>query len=582
MLEIPSRIKELVHQDTCPKNIRIHFPNGERTDICNDLIVRDSVSFTESLVSQDTLKFGLCESPIFECELVGVGNIKGATIEVTCEIFCDASVSGAEFKPDLMAYVYSIPYGTFIVQEAKRQADMQHRKITAYGGTSSFYSGLSNIFEKKGKLNSFPPAFSSVVYDANTFLLAVSNIGMKQYSSDTFNATEISELNDETNYIASEVWEYNGSKIRLYFTLTDKSYGNAFVFRDVLCQINGDIIENAINSIIDDILDIGDRYDMPVQMKSREYWKSYLYVICLKYYQNGTVARNVSYEALPALFYPFLSPTNGGNVEIAYKLKKIQVTHQDVGDVIEEITYNTTYIDNIVALKLEAKYSELNNYITHFENVPIGNGYYRRFVPPADYDNIEELNKIIELSGLLGLAHRNSSFGLVNIKRQFALLPQTSLYPGASVYPQGVTGGQLLPEDYQSCWYDDEYTKPFGAIVCEYKNTLNEDCIFTFYLSGYDENTPTDTYQTYDLSNNNLIKSDIWTEQQISDICNTIAQNIEGVQYMPVEFTGRGLPYVEAGDTFEILTKSGDAITTIVLNRTLTGEQVLTDKYKSV
>jgi hypothetical protein len=87
----------------------------------------------------------------------------------------------------------------------------------------------------------------------------------------------------------------------------------------------------------------------------------------LKYYQNGTVTRNVTYEALPALFYPFLSPTNGGNVEIAYKLKKIQVTYQDVGDVIEEITYNTSYINNIVALKLEAKYSELNNYITHFD-----------------------------------------------------------------------------------------------------------------------------------------------------------------------------------------------------------------------
>ena len=51
---------------------------------------------------------------------------------------------------------------------------------------------------------------------------------------------------------------------------------------------------------------------------------------------------------------------------------------------------------------------------------------------------------------------------------------------------------------------------------------------------------------------------------------------------MPVEFTGRGLPYVEAGDTFEILTKSNDSITTIVLNRTIKGEQCLIDSYKSV
>ena len=51
---------------------------------------------------------------------------------------------------------------------------------------------------------------------------------------------------------------------------------------------------------------------------------------------------------------------------------------------------------------------------------------------------------------------------------------------------------------------------------------------------------------------------------------------------MTVDFAGRGLPYVEEGDTFEILTKSNDSITTIVLNRTIKGEQTLTDEYKSV
>ena len=98
MISITSEIKELYHQDHCYKNIRIHFPNGERTDICNNLIVKDSVSFTESLCSQNTLKFGLCESPIFECEVVGVGNIKGATIEVSCEIECPATVEDAAWR----------------------------------------------------------------------------------------------------------------------------------------------------------------------------------------------------------------------------------------------------------------------------------------------------------------------------------------------------------------------------------------------------------------------------------------------------------------------------------------------------
>ena len=93
--------------------------------------------------------FGLAESPVFECETVGVGNIKGAKIEVFCEVFCDSTVTGAEWKNDLMAYVYAIPYGVFIVDSCKRQADMIHRKITAYGGTARINNGLGVIEKDK-------------------------------------------------------------------------------------------------------------------------------------------------------------------------------------------------------------------------------------------------------------------------------------------------------------------------------------------------------------------------------------------------------------------------------------------------
>ena len=95
MINVPQEIKDILHQDTCPKNIRIHFPNGERTDICNDQIVMDSVSFKESLCSQNSFKFGLAESPIFECEVVGVSINNGATIPVYCAVYCPQTIQGA-------------------------------------------------------------------------------------------------------------------------------------------------------------------------------------------------------------------------------------------------------------------------------------------------------------------------------------------------------------------------------------------------------------------------------------------------------------------------------------------------------
>ena len=170
----------------------------------------------------------------------------------------------------------------------------------------------------------------------------------------------------------------------------------------------------------------------------------------------------------------------------------------------------------------------------------------------------------------------------MNIKQQFGLLPQNALYPESDLYPEGVTGGKLLPSDYQSCWYDDYYKKPFGLITFTYKNSNNEIVKYNKYLSDFTNDSDPDSYLTYDLSTNPIITSYTWSDSDLAALCDVIANNIEGVTYMPVEFIGRGLPYVEAGDTFEILTASNDSITTIVLNRTLSGEQVLTDSYKSV
>ena len=130
--------------------------------------------------------------------------------------------------------------------------------------------------------------------------------------------------------------------------------------------------------------------------------------------------------------------------------------------------------------------------------------------------------------------------------------------------------------------YEDDYTKPWGVVQCKYKDSSNVEHLYIYYLTGFSQGIDIASYNTYDLTDNAIIQGNTWTETQISEICQQIADNIEGVTYMPVEFVGRGLPYVEAGDTFEILTASNDSITTIVLNRTITGEQVLTDSYKSV
>ena len=89
MLNIPDSIKALYLADTDPyirRNFRVHFPNGELPDINNDQIVSESMQLTESIMSQNTFKFGLAEAPQISFETVGVGNMMGLTIECSHEI----------------------------------------------------------------------------------------------------------------------------------------------------------------------------------------------------------------------------------------------------------------------------------------------------------------------------------------------------------------------------------------------------------------------------------------------------------------------------------------------------------------
>ena len=120
MLNVPEAIKTLLKNESVPKNFRIHFPNGEFSDITNENLVAESVRFSESICSQGSFRFGLAEASVIEFETIGIGNMIGCTIEVSCEI-------------DYNNEPYSIPYGTFVVNKCPRNHEnMTLRRVTAY------------------------------------------------------------------------------------------------------------------------------------------------------------------------------------------------------------------------------------------------------------------------------------------------------------------------------------------------------------------------------------------------------------------------------------------------------------------
>lgn len=596
MISVPSLIRDYLREDSHKKNIRIHFPNYERTDICNDQIVINTVQFTESLCSQNKLKFGLCEAPMFECEVVGVGNITGAIIEVSCEIYCPASVTGAVFRTDLQAYVYPIPYGTFTVTEAKRQSDMNHRKITAYGGPAAIDW---KPYHAENQKRLYAASSESPVYDPNlAYIIAEKGI-------DLFDG-----LMDRTEI----PWTY-WHEVSWFFTAQNTAYKfqiyvscNHYVFApggvndyDALYVAeNGYYPECTPDYLYSLAEGFFSEYDQELFYKRvgefrngfRSVFDSYVKGL-IKFYDDTSMDITRSVLSKDHSFYPYVNSFYDSSMPRAcrvYVPYLLTFTAQPLpgGTTIRKDISLCEAQGSAKLYKYKFK-ADAPAWTSYRLSVPTSIAKWKSgstcyFKPDfSDIDLRELCGDIAELLGtIVSFTRDGFEAKFIDIKQLFSLLPSGTLYPGQQLYPGATTGGKLYPKYYQSCWYQDEYEKPFGKVECKYKDTNNKECVYILYIDGFNESSDESSYKTYEIENNAIISGYTWTEAQIQAICETIADNIAGVTYMPVEFTGMGYPYVESGDTFEILTPNNDSIVTIVLNRTLSGEQVLTDTYKSV
>lgn len=613
MLSIPQEIKDLLHQDTCKKNIRIVFPNGERTDICNDLIVKDSVSFKESLCSQNSFKFGLAESSIFECETVGVGNIKGATIEVFCEVYCPQSVSGAVWQTDLQAWVYQIPYGRFEVNSCERQADMIHRKILCYTGMNTSGGGIIN------------PVTSAIIRDGTSTNITYTPDLMKMALSNVPEGSNLNMTTEDMELTAAS--EETGLTLYSRYTVSTTFGSEVPKYRmEIICPaykcpigISGGIPQDTLVKVdqetsftqefVQFMKSLGDycpawsfntislfNSDVP-------YLDYYSFKNMLAYglfynvensqqslVANGYAMKNTEYSYPYGMnvnssdppFFEFFKNDSNGNIRV-----KIYERHW-----IDDITWvEREILDKSVPFKQSTKNITVKKttppislYATFArKQVDVYGTYTSRYYPDmSSVDMSKLLNAALEILGKFMLYPRSGEPCIVDMKQKFNLLPSNTLYPSNSLKPLGVTGGSILPEDYQTCWYDDHYTLPYGAIGIYYKDSNNNDAEYIKYINGFSSFSDEETYQIYWITDNVIIQNRQSTSAEMQSVAALVEDSIANVIYMPVKFKGRGLPYVQPGDTFEILTKAGESITTIVLERTVKGEMTLVDEYVSV
>lgn len=542
--------------DAVKYNIRLSFPNKERTDITCNQIVEGSAKFTESLCSQDSLKFGLCESPVFECETVGVGNITGCKIELTYEVICDANTSGAEFRTDLQKFVFPIKKGVFVVASSERQADMQHRKIVAYGGASATSWELSD-YEKSKAMYLFVDMAST--YNIRSMTVDLSKIIQTKFDC---------EIKEELPF------GYGGGVSNIY---TTENYRITFSAKsasiDVSSIIGKDLIVKAEYNSISSITD--------AWAKAAEMSKPYIDEMDAKFLEQ---VKNlyIEKELRPHIYNTSYYPKSGEyvyfnqlpddrvfqyiipyaiNIKVAYKSGSVLIENEVPIIDIDSVKYYEGE-SNLIPRPFVVNKVNLNDYF--------------------NYDFEKELMNIAELSGKIAKVERDNKLYLIDVKKAFYLKPSDELLPDEQLKPLGVGGGSINKNMYSSLWYEEEYAKPYGRVYCEYTNKSGTQSVRNIYINGFNSDSDSSKYLMYSLTSNEIIQNNQYSQEEITAIMEVVAEAIKGVSYVPLKLKCVSVPFVECGDTLEVLTQNNDSITTIVLKRTLSGESYITDEFTSV
>lgn len=576
MLNLPSVVIGLFRTDTVVKNFRVHFPNGERADIVNDQIVRESLSFTESVCSQEELKFGLTESSMIEFETVGVENIRGLIIECGIEVDT-SSLTAAQISTiqsgsydgtlvlavdsDLPYGFYRIPLGIFRVDSCPRnQQAMTHRRIKAYSLSMEMASG--NPFELK-KLSLLLPGGNVYEPPAKKFFYSSIGFNNQQVMSDyTRSAVVLSGMQTAIPSITVTLVDSSTATLELevHYNTSDRTAHQAFDFFAV------DTHGYDYSSVIDELGTFLDGlgvdpvasgyYDMPNMVTE----------ICKR-------------NALPAVHYFY---TTGGNT---YDLDQVNIltTNNAVLPYRKGLTYSFTRPTSVTAMISIG---------SQFESHSIN------FSTPADIYLLTDTAAAGPLDGITvsfaQTLEQNRTFAGAGTYLSWSFIDAVDLLDFANGWLELLasfgrvsrTGGieiirldntspiLISPDDTDDLWWDESTTEKIGSAIFVY-NDGNEDQTVEYSISsGAIE---------YDLTNNAVLAAlKNPTVAAINNLIKTaFVPGLSKTAYVPIDLRIRYLPHIEAGDSLTITAVDGTTVSSYAMNQHVEGIQALFSTIES-
>ena len=174
------------------------------------------------------------------------------------------------------------------------------------------------------------------------------------------------------------------------------------------------------------------------------------------------------------------------------------------------------------------------------------------------------LRAICQISGRFGIYGRDKVFHYRRLGRiDEGTFPSNTTYPSVNLFPaESNANEQILKDLYSAVSYQPYNTKKISKVVFIGQNGA---------IKGQSGN---DTNDTFYIADNKLA----WGLNNANQAAANIISEIGEIAFTPARLDCKGLPYIECGDIFLANTRI-NAVTSYVLERTLTGIQALRDSY---
>lgn len=533
--DIPPAIMAALKADSTHKNLKIHFPNGEIPDFDNSFIVRESLRFTESICSQDTFKFGLAEASVLEFETVGVGNMRGMTIEANLFYGPDA---------DPVAYV---PLGVFTVDSCPRDGSvLKRRKVTAYsrGGGKIENSPLEIV-----KLAQPVPDPGGATYTPDLGRLIQAAIGwqapgyLDQYARELITVSPIrTETNVQTYTKSVQMTSESTMTLRVLVT-QDVYYLNSptFLSSELYALDRADAMQEqrALAGIAETTLraetDLGDAEIAQISA-------SVFHAQSCTYYNRG----HRFTAGLSVIYTKTSGPLPTVNVVTAARLEIRRGTSTSRHDAVMP--------SDCAFYRIDAPAS----------------GFFGKFTPTGGFlrqPGDVKMSTFIDCYNLTDICA-----GFYEAAGKFLRRTRSG---GVEVYgPSAEDPTPVHPSETSSVWFDEAELAGVGTVLV---TVPGEDG------SSIREISIGDGTAVYDMTGNAFFSAaDGVTYEQIAGIVrDQFAPAVNGVLLRRVELDMIGLPHIQAGTPLAVQTEDGETVSLFALRRDLRGIQRLTDSITS-